>query len=127
MILKLQNCTPKYCVNGFNLQVYKILKESQTGGQRQRNDPLATIRYETLEYFKKTPCVAQSDEVIKTFLESLKHHKQNLNQEEILVLLNNRPTNPVEISYMVDEDRADETIVELLKIVAECLPPPPDQ
>ncbi|XP_059480348.1 DNA-directed RNA polymerase III subunit RPC9 [Neocloeon triangulifer] len=109
-----------------NFEVLQILKESQsTTGVKNRKDPLATIRYETLEYFKRSPCYVQNEECIKSLVTALKPYK--LTKREFLSILNSRPTAPADLAPLLNESEdhiTDENMTEIVQLIAEILPAP---
>ncbi|CAB3372152.1 Hypothetical predicted protein [Cloeon dipterum] len=109
-----------------NFEVLQILKESQSfSGGKHGKDPLATIRYETLEYFKRSPCNVQNEECIKNLVHALKPYK--LTNKEFLSILNARPTAPADLAPLLNESEdhmTDENMADIVQLISEILPAP---
>ncbi|XP_039254853.2 DNA-directed RNA polymerase III subunit RPC9-like [Styela clava] len=101
--------------------------EMKTGKHKtgQRDQNLSTITYEVLKYLEGTPCINQNEQCIKDACLALAPY--NLSKAEKLQIMNLRPTTPVEISLIVEENEeriSEEQIDEILEIVKK-LPPGP--
>ena len=88
---------------------------------------LSTVVYESLEYLKETPCAHQTPEVINNFLRKCEEKKKvfNLTKVEKIQLINLRPSNPVELQYIIEDSEERFTIEqmdELLEFVMTNLP-----
>lgn len=111
-----------------NYEIYQLLCECREIQKIQkpssRPKALATLIYETLNYFEKTsPCTEYKAESIVDFINSAKQFK--LTKAETLQILNLRPTNAVEIQLIVEECEerlTEQQVDDLLNIINLLLP-----
>jgi DNA-directed RNA polymerase subunit F len=102
---------------------HKRGKKGQNRSLEHRNIGLHTVTYETLRYLEQTPCVVQSSTIIKQFYDEIR--KFGLKKQEILQILNLRPTTPVELQLIIEdsETRLSETQSEqLIELIRAHLP-----
>uniref|UniRef100_A0A914VGW6 DNA-directed RNA polymerase III subunit RPC9 n=1 Tax=Plectus sambesii TaxID=2011161 RepID=A0A914VGW6_9BILA len=113
-----------------NQEVLSLLKEVGDAEKRKskanRLQKLSTIVYETTRYLEQTPAATQDADCIKSFLEAVK--KYNLTRAESLMMVNLRPTTPVEVQLIVEECEerlTEDQVDELAQLVIKHLPPAP--
>lgn len=88
------------------------------------NVGLYTVTYEALKYFEQTPCIEQNPNVIREFYQEVQ--KFALKKNEILQILNLRPTTPVELQLIIEDSETRLTEAqsnELIEIIQTKLPP----
>ena len=131
--------------NGFigylsNYEVYAYLTEIKHSGgssganthhdklhQVPANTHMPTLIYETLRYFDNSPCVVQNPKVIFDFVKRIAPF--GLTKPEKLTILNTRPTQPIDIQAIVEESEerlTEDQVSEILDIIEECIPAPPE-
>jgi hypothetical protein len=109
-----------------NCEVYQLLKplaktniNNSTNKLEQqsktKDSNLPTIVYESLRYLEKTPCVDQSPQLIEDFLKKLDEKKNefNLTKIEKLQLINQKPTNAVELQYIIEDSEERFTLEQM--------------
>ncbi|CAF3215727.1 unnamed protein product [Rotaria sp. Silwood2] len=98
-------------------------KKGQNRTLEHRNYGLHTVTYETLKYLEQTPCIEQNPDILRQFYNEVK--KFDLKKNEILQILNLRPTTPVELQLIIEdsETRLSETQSnELIDLIRTQLP-----
>ncbi|KAJ1721367.1 hypothetical protein LPJ53_004091 [Coemansia erecta] len=113
-----------------NYEVFLVLSEED---ERQKDvktkrrvrypENVTTLMFEGLQYLNDTACTTQSAEQIKDLKEALAEYE--LTKGEILQIINIRPTQPVELSFIIEEcgDRFEVAdLEEMCEIVCEKLP-----
>lgn len=90
------------------------------------------MKEKTLKYLAKRPAATQSLDHIDNFLTQFGELKKKmgfeLTPQEVLHLINHRPTSTVDLHVLVEdysERLTPEQVEALLSLVAECLPPAP--
>lgn len=99
-------------------------KKGQNRSLEHSNIGLYTVTYETLKYLEQTPCNYQTPVIIKQLYEQLKPFQ--LKKNEILQILNLRPTTPVELQLIIEdlETRLTESQSnDLIELIKNQLPP----
>ncbi|KAG8230685.1 hypothetical protein J437_LFUL010762 [Ladona fulva] len=92
-----------------------------------RKNQLATVAYETTKYLKGTPCCNQTPESIQNFLKAVAPF--GLTKAEKLMLVNLRPSTPVEIQLVIEESEermTDAQVEQLLEVIGQHLPLDPN-
>jgi len=132
-----------------NFEVMRFLREQKDSikppkGKREKgskhqkvNKSLLTVTLETLAFLENSPAGVQEEHHLKEFAAQLSElcrqskndNGQNLqlSKDEVIQLINNRPTSAVEIQLLLEnsEERfSEEQVEKLLQIVEECLPAP---
>ena len=99
-------------------------KKGQNRTLEHCNFGLNTVTYETLKYLEQTPCAEQNQEIITKFFHEAK--KFDLKKNEILQILNLRPTTPVELQLIIEDSETRLTEAqsnELIDLIRTQLPP----
>ena len=99
-------------------------KKGQNRTLEHCNFGLNTFTYETLKYLEQTPCVEQNQTILTQFYQQVK--KFNLKKEELLQILNLRPTTPVELQLIIEDSETRLTeaeSTELIELIRTLLPP----
>ncbi|CAF1242199.1 unnamed protein product [Rotaria sordida] len=99
-------------------------KKGQNRTLEHCNYGLNTVTYETLKYLEQTPCVEQNPNIITQFYNEIK--KFDLKKNEILQILNLRPTTPVELQLIIEDSETRLTEIqsnELIDLIRTQLPP----
>lgn len=99
-------------------------KKGQNRTVEHCNFGLNTVTYETLKYLEQTPCVEQTPDIIRQFYIAMK--KFDLKKNEILQILNLRPTTPVELQLIIEDSETRLTEAqsnELIDLIRTQLPP----
>jgi len=107
----------------------KEIKETSHQNEERKkalksNRHLSTVVYEAIQYLKQTPSVKQTPEGIKDFMQRIRPY--GLTKVEQLMLINTKPTAPVDIQALIEESEerlTEEQVDEVLQIVDECLSP----
>jgi len=132
-----------------NFEVMRFLREQkdsikppkgkkEKGSKHQKvNKSLLTVTLETLAFLENSPAGVQEEHHLKEFAAQLSElcrqskndNGQNLqlSKDEVIQLINNRPTSAVEIQLLLEnsEERfSEEQVEKLIQIVEECLPAP---
>ena len=105
-----------------NKEVYTVLQEytNKQKKNKQGDQNLNTITYETLKYLSETSASVQTPESIENVLKNLTSF--GLTKAEKLQLINLRPTTAVELSLIIEESEervTEEQIEEILEIVSQ--------
>ncbi|CAF0780146.1 unnamed protein product [Rotaria sp. Silwood1] len=99
-------------------------KKGQNRTLEHRNFGLHTVTYETLKYLEQTPCIEQNPDIITQFCNEVK--KFDLKKNEILQILNLRPTTPVELQLIIEDSEtrlSEAQSNELIDLIRTQLPP----
>ena len=99
-------------------------KKGQNRTLEHCNFGLNTVTYETLKYLEQTACVEQNKDILAGFYGQIK--KFDLKKNEILQILNLRPTTPVELQLIIEDSETRLTDVqstELIELIRTQLPP----
>lgn len=78
---------------------------------------LPTIVYESLRYLEKTPCVNQTPELVKQFLQKLKESEFKLTKVERLQIINHHPKTAVELQVLIEDAEERFTIEQIDKLL----------
>lgn len=79
---------------------------------------LPTIVYESLRYLEKTPCVNQTPDVVKQFLQKLKESSEfKLTKVERLQIINHQPKTAVELQVLIEDAEERFTIEQIDKLL----------
>jgi len=122
-----------------NYEVYTHLSELRQRYAKERKNKrgpgnLQTIVMELMDYFEKPPSPLGSkpmpydENSIRTLLERLRPY--DLTKAEIIMIMNNRPTNPAVLQNLIQEfddrfyDDVDGARADILNIIAEVLGTP---
>ncbi|KAJ1825591.1 hypothetical protein LPJ73_009225, partial [Coemansia sp. RSA 2703] len=113
-----------------NYEVFLVLSEEDARQKDVKSkrrvrypENVTTLMFEGLQYLNDTACTTQSAEQIRDLKEALAAYE--LTKGEILQIINIRPTQPVELSYIIEEcgDRFEVAdLEEMCEIVCEKLP-----
>ncbi|KAA8515272.1 hypothetical protein F0562_018498 [Nyssa sinensis] len=89
--------------------------------------PIAPSEWKVYDYLEQSAACNQTRENIKAFSEECK--KYNLATAEVINIINLRPSSVVEIDPLIEEcdTRLGEGVEELVEIVVQVLPSPPNQ
>jgi hypothetical protein len=108
-----------------NCEVYHLLKPLAKMNNNNSNNleqqtttkdkNLPTIVYESLRYLEKTPCAEQTSQQVTEFLNKLDERKTefNLTKIEKLQLINQKPTTPVELQYIIEDSEERFTLEQM--------------
>lgn len=99
-----------------NYEVLEILKQVKKNNRNSKI--LATIAYETRRYLEETPANRETNASVQTLLQKLKEFR--LTKAEKLSILNNRPSNLIELEILIEENEerfSTETMNQLLEII----------
>lgn len=105
-------------------EIGKRGKKGQNRTLEHCNFGLNTVTYETLKYLEQTPCVEQNSDIITKFYDEVKRF--DLKKNEILQILNLRPTTPVELQLIIEDSETRLTEAqsnELIELIRTLLPP----
>ncbi|KAK9287804.1 hypothetical protein L1049_016245 [Liquidambar formosana] len=89
--------------------------------------PMAQSEFKVYDYLVQTAACNQTKESIDEFLKKCKQY--DLAKAEILNIINIRPASAVEIDSIIEEceKRMGERVEELVEMVVQVLPPPPNE
>lgn len=108
-----------------NSEVLNILTEGKDAKKRKEPKNLATIRYETVSYLEDTPCKKQNSTIIGNFLKEINDKAFRLTKSEKLEILNQRPTNLIELQLLVEESEerfSEDAMNEILTLIEKTIP-----
>ncbi|KVH95134.1 uncharacterized protein LOC112527879 [Cynara cardunculus var. scolymus] len=89
--------------------------------------PLAPSEFKVYDFLEQSAACSQTRESIAEFVTKCKPYK--LTKSEIVSIVNVRPSSAVEIDPLIEDldSRLGESAEELVELVLQVFPPPPDQ
>lgn len=96
----------------------KNLDPNNASLNQQVDKHLPTIVYESLRYLETTPCVSQTPQIVKDFVDKLDEFK--LTKVEKLAILNHCPQSAVELQCLI-EDSEERFSVEQMDALVELI------
>uniref|UniRef100_A0A1I7Z626 DNA-directed RNA polymerase III subunit RPC9 n=1 Tax=Steinernema glaseri TaxID=37863 RepID=A0A1I7Z626_9BILA len=111
-----------------SFEVLNILKEAKAGSSKQKTQSYKTLLYTSTKYLQSRPAAVQTKEGIENLMRALKPFK--FTPPELVQIVDLRPTKAVELSLIAEETEArftEEQEQQILKLVAEHLPKPPQE
>lgn len=96
-------------------EIGKRGKKGQNRTLEHCNFGLNTVTYETLKYLEQTPCIEQNENILIKFNNEIK--KFDLKKNEILQILNLRPTTPVELQLIIEDSETRLSEVESNELI----------